>query len=124
MSIISKLSSIEREYYGTKFQLALKAIQRGWTQGQGARTADGESTSPLHPSAVKFCAYGAICASFADKKTEHISNMNRHKVKIMMDVIRERPEMTDSFVSEWNDAPERKKKDVVQLFKNVIKDLE
>ena len=46
---------------------ALIAIPQAWTQGTGARDADGEPIGVEHDDAVSWCATGAInCAVYRD----------------------------------------------------------
>ncbi|HEX2615849.1 MAG TPA: hypothetical protein VHL10_10180 [Nitrososphaera sp.] len=53
---------------------AYKYVQAGWTQGVNAVNAEGKSVYDFDPSAVKWCAMGAIGRAGADIKAVMLGN--------------------------------------------------
>lgn len=123
MPLCNELGEDARKYYSTKFKAALKSLQRGWTWHVNARTANGVDVSPLDPTACCYCAIGAIHSSFIDEKTQAVNHADRHGLGTMFALLSERPELQGDFISAWNDKEERTQKEVVQVFKNIVKSL-
>lgn len=124
MTGINSLTASARLHYKTMFKRALVAVKGGWTQQVNARTAEGQVVSALDAKARKYCTIGAIYASFAEQGKSSLSKAELPEKALMYEIVTNRPELEHEYVSAWNDHPNRKKKDVVQLFKNIIKDLE
>ena len=80
-----------------------------WTRFRMARTPDGEGCLPDNPDASCWCLLGAIevCYSCYAGST-HFS--------ILYDkIVQDLNLVGDSFILEWNDAPERTFEEVKQL---------
>lgn len=119
---IKDLSEEQRKYFVGKFQNSLELVQKGWTQWYNARDEDGFQVSYISDKACSFCTLGATYAGLA---RENISNpyTTLKEGEIMVAILKEQPEMQGTFIASWNDALDRKQEDVVQLFKNIVKQL-
>jgi hypothetical protein len=87
-------------------EAAKERLKGHWTQGTFARNALGLSTYAWHPSAVCFCAMGAIQASverYADKEGCY---------RALRAVV--------GFIAKWNDAPERTEEEILAAFSQAI----
>lgn len=89
---------------------ARKLIEHGWCQGSLAKTIYGESVDEQHPSARYFCTAGAI----------YKAEPNNTRAELIIDEIEEEFKGTWSFISKWNDSPDRTKEDVLVLFDKAI----
>lgn len=77
-----------------------------WTQGSYARDASGRRTGCWEPNAVCWCLEGAIKrVSNTDEEYSEALSLLAHEVRL---------------VHRWNDHPDRKPQDVLQLLDNLI----
>ena len=92
----------------TVLREARKLVERGWTQGAAARTADGKSVGEDSPAATCWCSLGAMskgsddCDVYADAKGF-----------LLMAV-------AASNIAKWNDALGRTQAEVVNAFSKAI----
>lgn len=91
---------------------ALLAKKGGWTQRVAARNRAGRSILPERPSACCFCALGAI--RHVEKEREYAWTAR----KLLAQAAGARGSV---FVADWNDAPKRKKSEVLAAFTKAIK---
>jgi len=88
---------------------------RGWTQGASARNALGDKVHPNVEWATCFCLFGAIyrVTDIMGNSDEFYDEMyNRVKIS------REHASII-SYLIEFNDCPDRKKEEVIQLLKEI-----
>ena len=122
-SIISDISRKNRQYFAKIFQKSLKLVQKGWTQGDNARDADGRGVVFTSSKACSYCTVGATYAGLlGEQKTFETPEQTKDK-KTMIDIIKYQPELLGWYITDWNDAPEREQKDVVKLFTDIIAQL-
>lgn len=81
-------------------------IEQGWTQRANARDSCGKECAYYAESACYFCLVGAFNRAFYEKGIDDF----RIRAEIFSAVL-ERLE----FPATWNDAPNRKKEDVIEL---------
>lgn len=89
---------------------ALSLIERGWTQGTGARDSFGRSVSIDAPDAVTFCAIGALTKVTGANSLRVIHN---HRLLL------ERAG-AGTGITNWNDSTKRTKEEVIAVFKKAI----
>lgn len=119
---IKELSEEERKYFVGKFQNSLELVQKGWTQWYNARDEDGFQVSYTSDKACSFCTLGATYAGLLHKNSFNPDTLLKDGAA-MVAILREQPEMQGTFIASWNDERDRKQEDVVQLFKNIVKQL-
>lgn len=78
---------------------AIERIEQGWTRGIEQRTINGQE---------HFCAYGAIRSVARDLKAHNRA----------VDAVYLRLNISD--ISQWNDQPGMRKRDVVKGLKSII----
>ena len=81
----------------------------GWTQGTYARNAEGLSIGTYDPTAVSYCAHGAI---FAAGDLLHVNAKTREEA---LDLLRK--EIDLYYIPGWNDDPERTFSQVRETFR-------
>lgn len=97
---------------------AADLLESGWCQRAYALTADGREVHSSKPSAVAWCASGALMRA----RDEVLGTMAPHLYGAAVNdltnflIEREGP-MT---ISAYNDAPGRKKEEVVALFRDYL----
>jgi hypothetical protein len=85
---------------------AITYIRKGWTQRIFAVNSNGVEVSPHYENAVAWCARGAVEAAYLDwKEYREAMSKLRHALGGRKNIF------------EWNDAPERTKKQVLAAFK-------
>lgn len=82
--------------------------KKGWTQGCDARDADGRTVALDSELAQSFCAIGAV-----HRVAAHV-----HDADEALNVLRR---FCRNGVSPWNDAPNRRKEEVVDLLRKAAK---
>ena len=97
-------------------------LERGWCKGSFARDADGESTDPLDPKAVKWCLWGACIAAAGGTQRQHevMEAIQSAFLTLHPDV---EPHPQDAIyasdllhrMADWNDMPHRTVEEVVEL---------
>jgi hypothetical protein len=96
----------------TKYDKAWKLIEAtGWCQGESAKDDRGRSIYARHPQACSFCLMGAIDLVY------DVGNYSKAFIKVLEAV--NKLEQKRTYVSEWNDDPERTKEEVVNLLKGL-----
>ncbi len=91
----------------------LLAVPERWTQGWGARDANGEKCLWFQEIATCWCvstAFGKACAGFSD-----------NSIAIAWKAIEQ---AADVIVSAWNDDPTRTHADILALLREVRRNLE
>lgn|ERR1700745_1030365 len=107
-------------------------IEKGWTKGELARNKYRHKVDPTSPSAVKFCAYGAIHnvlgAPDADYPNDGVSKVEEVARYLKM-VLPEQPRSVEfdpswfcrPTLDDYNDSDETTLKDMIVLFNQAIK---
>lgn len=97
--------------------------ESGWTKGENARNKYRHKVAPTSPSAVKFCAYGAIHNVLGVKDT--YNNSRTHEVldvgRYLSLTVPANRDTWFSSVDEYNDRDATTFEDVDRWFKNAIK---
>jgi hypothetical protein len=110
---------------------ATRRVERGWTAGHQGRTESGEPVPPEHPSARRWCAFGALrveaLARFprersaglllAEAAAKVAGAMLAH---LGQAVFRQSASRT---LMEWNDVPERSQEEVISFYRRTAKAL-
>lgn len=78
-----------------------------WTQGRSARSKSGAPVPPGSEKAVSFCATGAICRIYG------------HEIESGVVYVELSEHLKCDRVVDWNDAPNRRKKEVIAAFKAI-----
>jgi hypothetical protein len=83
-----------------------------WTQGTLARDSEGLATNVMGPTACSFCIAGAIerCYPCLEDNLKALDQV-KQELKTRYD--------TFQFVGKWNDHPDRKHEEVVELLKKL-----
>lgn len=87
-------------------------IAKGWCKDSQARDADGLEVLPNDPSAKKFCVLGALdrcCVNNAE---------GLGSFRAAQELIRE--QIGTRSITEWNDNPRRRKREVLAVFDEAI----
>lgn len=95
---------------------ARQKLERGWTQGVMARDACGERVAPCDPEARCWCLEGALKYVLDMNTTEYVA------YREVCGKLRRTVRWTELFL--WNDAPGRKKEEVLSALDDVIHGLE
>lgn len=88
-----------------------------WIQDDFAETRKGESVEPGEPEAAKFCVMGYLQHQFHTNKVTLPTYYTA--VKTLTDIVKEKGQKTDEYwqsIPDYNDEPNRKKKDIIKLF--------
>jgi hypothetical protein len=88
-----------------------------WCQLHYALNDQGTSTDPLDPRAQRFCLLGAI-----ERAAHHLGFP--YWTRREPDLLAPLYELVQGPITEFNDAPERKHKDILDLLDQTIKKLE
>lgn len=103
-------------------ELLEKALARikefGWTQHAYARRADGLSVDAGSPEAKCYCAYGAFLGIYEPGSRDRwaLCRLKEDAFGILS------ARVPHGNLVNWNDAPDRKKEDVIELFEAAIKE--
>lgn len=96
----------------TVCQLLVRArakIVKGWCKGEMAYDAKGNVADPESRNACKWCAAGAIAA--IDSTNVYMYSEAIHEIRKANRI---------GFLTEWNDAPGRRKSHVLRAFDKAI----
>ncbi|SRR6266446_27092 len=94
--------------------MAAKAIvQKGWVQEEDAVDKSGKSVSTGSKSAIRFCPGGAI-----DRVLPGHGVVIRNLKEVMRGYFEKAARTSD--IERWNDAPRRKKPEVIKAFVGAI----
>ena len=100
-------------------KMAADLVDKGWTQGAFARLADGTRTSSYDPLAASFCLTGALLvASCRDSESIFSDTSYSSCLSVLRDLLKNRGEIDlaeGEDLGAWNDKPDRKKREVVDL---------
>lgn len=83
-----------------------------WCQGEPAEDADGCAVGALDPSAIRWCAAGAL-ARFSSNPDGTNGNKFYHRVRRELINV-----LGTSTIVHWNDAPERTQAEVVAALRS------
>jgi len=89
---------------------AREILWKGWCQGPYAETRKGVAVEVDHPDAVRFCSYGALDRVAWEEGTS-VSDATDALIRVI----------NTPQVAGWNDAPNRKKREVIAAFDRAIK---
>ena len=96
-------------------------VEKGWTQNAEARNKRGAECSKLDRHACAWCITGAMDAVSYKRFT--LASLDwQEAVRAIRIAINRDVEYT--FLSDWNDAPGRKKEEVLAVFDKAIESLE
>lgn len=97
--------------------------ENGWTQGGYARNKWRHQVLPTSPSAVKFCAYGAVCrvTGYDGKNLFLEPPMFSSATRFLTDAVRDVTGNHWMSLDDFNDDPQTKREDVVRVFKRAIR---
>lgn len=122
-SVISNLSVEKRKYFAEIFQKSLRLVQKGWTQWENARDADGRGVVLSSPKACSYCTVGATYAGLLGKQKTFETPKQTTDKRTMISILKDQTELQNCYITDWNDAIDRKQEDVVQLFTNIVAEL-
>lgn len=90
-------------------------LKKGWCQHSLAMTKDDKAVTVHDPEAIKWCLIGAIFRASDDIRNEFPETRchDRAPMSIIASLIKEP-------VPTWNDAPGRRKEDVLKLIETAI----
>lgn len=91
---------------------AAEYVERGWTQGTGARSAKGRRVVVTGRAAVCWCAEGAIHMAARDNE-ETIWQARTVLLRVLPDEV--------TSIMDWNDAPSRTQAEVVDALRRAAK---
>jgi hypothetical protein len=83
-------------------------VASGWCQGAEARTGLGEVVDPRAPDAVRWSLLGALQSAYCADAATQVADMALAAAAIAHLI-------DDHSLANWNDAPERTQRDVVEL---------
>jgi|ERR1700744_1640087 len=94
-------------------------IEKGWTKGANARTANGHGISSTNPNAVKFCLNGAIlrASNGSSRAYEHSSKALNFALK-SVPYVQKNTSIYSGYV-EYNDKSKNKDR-IVKLLDSAI----
>ena len=97
-------------------------VEKGWCRGAMARNARRVAVVPDSPSAVMWCASGAVRRAGLDlgSSVEKVNGCHN----LLMEGLSDREKAWNWSISEWNDRNSRKKEEVLALFDRAILKLE
>jgi hypothetical protein len=105
---------------------ARQRIRRGWTQNAYARDRDGVTVDSNSPEASCWCVMGALGEDVADFFAQPdvvVSVYCRlHRLCEVSDIAEENT-ITFGSLSDWNDYPDRTKKEVLEVFKKAEQEI-
>jgi hypothetical protein len=93
----------------------------GWCKGASAFDRNGNEVEPESRRAASFCLFGAKDRVFSKWGTDSANDL---LVDVLEDEIRYRSKYNYDFVSEYNDAPRRTKKQIINVLHGAIVRLE
>ena len=95
---------------------AADLVDQGWTQGAFARLADGQSCRSRDSDAASFCLVGALDVA-GYQASAHVYSIYPSCLSVLRALLNKRGEIdlaVEGFLT-WNDNPDRKKREVVDL---------
>ena len=103
---------------------AVKLVERGWTQGNGAIDETGTTCSPRSKSAYAWCALGAIEAVLPhiSKYSDRRRSAFKCAWEVLHQVIQKNFQIRTS-ITAWNDGVGRQQSEVLALFGDTIQRL-
>lgn len=98
-------------------------LERGWNKYAFALDDNNWRIRYDDPKACSWCLTGAIWKANFELYPEVVSTLQKTPYKIifrkMLDILK-----LDTNLTKWNDQPERKKEDVIDLINKTIKELQ
>lgn len=79
-----------------------------WVQGTYAQNAEGKRVGFSEYSACKFCTEGALLRAYVDEDSGFVTEEQIRAMNVLNKVV--------GHVPSWNDAPERKHGEVMEMF--------
>ena len=94
---------------------AADLVDQGWTQGAFARSATGQACRSWDSDAASFCLVGALdVASY--QASAHVYSIYSSCLTVLRTLLKKRGELGNGKdLQAWNDNPDRKKREVVDL---------
>jgi hypothetical protein len=90
--------------------------EKGWTQGQAARTRSGKPVEITLDDASCFCTVGALSRACMNLGVPH----SGHSWSRTFTAFRQALPGSPDYIAAWNDAPSRTKDDVLKAFDKAI----
>ena len=103
----------------TDLRVARAYVSHGWTQGAEARDRAGNRSDSDRPDARMWCVLGAAFAAVGARSAAWRIEAGRdgYEIERVLDHVLELPH---GRVAAWNDAPERRKADVLAAYDEAI----